>query len=204
MRWQTIFTNKALSNGNYTLIKSHSKFLVPKEIGDRCASLQNEIWIKIIYRRFMRLRPFVSCRKMVRDTYTDYLRYKFKSEDYELKRSLIFKDTQKPSVKDQLWNSLKFVTKAVSYLPETDTVKWDLARDNTTCRQILKNLLTMEYQKNAEIHRASKGKKKLNLYSEYKLRFNHIRNPDSTPSFRAFGEFDRSLLYLNEMLQTRL
>ncbi|QLL32860.1 hypothetical protein HG536_0D03820 [Torulaspora globosa] len=204
MRWHTICTRNALINGNYTLIKNNSKYLVPKEIAADYGSLSDEILMRILYRRFMRLRPFVSCRKMVRDTYTDYLRYKFKVEDYDLKRSLIFKESSNASVKEQVWNSLTFVTKAVTYLPETAVVKWDLARDNTTCRQILKNILTMEYQKASEIGQAAKRKSKSNPYSDLKLRFNHIRNCDSSASFRAFGEFDISLLYLNEMLRTRL
>lgn len=204
MRWRTIATRNALINGEYTLIKNCSRYLVPKEIADNYGSLPDEIWIKIMYRRFMRLRPFVSCRKMVRDTYTDYLRYKFKVENYDLKRSLVIKEPSSVSPREEVWNSLKFVTKAVSYLPETAAKKWDLARDNTTCRQILKNLMTMEYEKASEISRKAKGKSKSNPYADLKLRFNHIRDPDSSASFRAFGEFDISLVYLNEMLRTRL
>ncbi|QLQ79737.1 hypothetical protein HG537_0C03860 [Torulaspora globosa] len=204
MRWVTISTRNALINGDYTLIKNCSKFLVPKEIGDNFGTLPDEIWVRIAYRRFMRLRPFVSCRKMVRDTYTDYIRHKFKIEDYDLKRSLIIKESSGVSDRERVWNSLKFVTKAVSYLPETRAVKWDLARDNTMCRQILKNLLTMEYEKASEISRAAKGKSKSNPYCDLKLRFNHIRDVDFSASYRAFGEFDISLVYLNEMLRTRL
>lgn len=191
-------------NGNYTLIKNHSRYLLPKEITDRYASLPDEILVKAMYRRFMRLRPFISCRKMVRDTYTDYMRYKFKVEDYDLKRSLVFDEPSSADLKEQLWNSLKFVTKSVSYLPETPKVKRDLARDNTSCRQILKNLLTMEYEKQSQINRNIKTRGKSNPYLDLKLRFNHIREPNASASSRSFAEFDINLLYLNEMLHTRL
>lgn len=200
MRWRTIVTANAVINGEYTLIKNHTRYLMSKKvIGDE--SLHESTIITMFYRRFMRLRPFVSNRRMVRDTYTEYLRYKFKIENYELKRSIIINEPFH-GLRQELWNTLVFVTKAVSYLPETKQRKWDLARDNTVCRQILKNVLTMEFEKHSAI--VKKNAQKDNLYGAFKLWFDHIKNPDASPAFRVLGEFDICLLFLNQMLHTRL
>lgn len=201
MRWRTITTPKAVINGEYTLLKNHARYLPPKEDLDDGALHESTV-LRIYYRRFMRLRPFVSNRQMVRDTYTDYLRYKFKIENYELKRSIIFSEPSLTCLEDELRNSLMFVTKAVCYLPETKQKKWKLARDNTMCRQVLKNLLTMEFEKQSEI--LKKNSKVENPYAEFRLKYSHIRNPDATPAFKVIGEFDICLLYLNRMLSTRL
>ena len=201
MRWRTISTANAVINSEYTLIKNRAKYFPSTSVQDD-HSLHESTMLRIFYRRFMRLRPFVSNRRMVRDTYTDYLRYKFKVENYELKRSIIFSEPPLVSFREELWNSLAFIIKAVSYLPETKQKKWGLARDNTMCRQVFKNLLTLEFEKQSKILRKGQGKD--NPYADYRLEFNHIRNPDASPAFKVFGEYDICLLYLNRMLRTRL
>lgn len=77
-----------------------------------------------------------------------------------------------------------------------------MARDNTVCRQVLKNILTMEFEKDSEIAKNRKGSK--NSYLDYKVEYNHIKNTNANPTFKLLGEFDICLMHLNEMLQTRL
>lgn len=201
MTRRTIVTRNAIINGAFSLIKKNAKYLLSEEFLKDGSTDENTL-IRTTYRRFFRLRQFISNRKMVRDTYTDYIRYKFKLENYPLKRSLIFNVANDVSLRDELWNSLIFVTKATCYLPENKDQKWNLARDNTMCRQILKNILTMEFGKQSLI--INNRNRKSNPYKDYRLTFDHIRYPHKTPNFKVIEEFDRCILYLNEMLHTRL
>ncbi|EJT41889.1 IRC19-like protein [Saccharomyces kudriavzevii IFO 1802] len=225
----TITTAKAIINSEYTLIKSHSKYKLPTYFKSLDA---NPSWgrtpvVKMFYRRFMRLKPFVSNVKMVEDTYRDYLRYKFTKENYELKRYLVFNpDGLRSKTKLDLLNNancsemvlpvkemqetLKFVLKSCSYLPETKDLKWDIARDNTYCRQILKNVLTMRYEKYRSALYRGVG------HDELDIKFSHLKatsNPlaklskndkKKVPLFKVFSDFDTTLVYLNETLGTRL
>lgn len=201
MTGRTIVTKNAIINGALSLIKKNSKYLLSEEF-IKDASIDETTLIRTTYRRFFRLRPFISNRQMVRNTYTDYIRYKFKLENYALKRSLIINVASEVSLRDELWNSLIFVTKATCYLPENEEQKWNIARDNTMCRQILKNILTMEFGKQSLI--VNNRNRKSNPYKDYRLKFDHIRYPHKTPHFKVVEEFDRCIIYLNEMLHTRL
>ncbi|EJS42805.1 YLL033W [Saccharomyces arboricola H-6] len=225
----TVTTAKAIINSEYTLIKSHSKYKLPAHLVKLDASTsEGRITVaKLFYRRFMRLMPFVSNVKMVRDTYRDYLRYKFIRENYELKRYLVFNPTElgsknnaelisstecgdKPLPVQEMQRTLEFVLKSCSYLPETKDQKWDIARDNTYCRQILKNLLTMQYEKYRSDRHRGVG------HDELDVKFSHLRttfdpltklnkgDKKKIPLFKVFSDFDTTLVYLNESLGTRL
>lgn len=201
MGWQSIVTKNAIIDGTYTLIKDHSKYFLPRDfLFD--VSVDDSVVIRTVYRRFLRLSPLISQRKMVRETYIDYLRYKFKNENYALKRSILFEKSPQSSLRDDLGNSLTFFIKSTCYLPETKVRKYEMARDNTICRQIVKNIMTMEYQKQDQINKA-RGKNN-DVYSKLRTTFDHIKSPYSSPNFMVIGEFERYILYLNELLHTRL
>ncbi|CAI4045867.1 hypothetical protein N7582_003670 [Saccharomyces uvarum] len=225
----TITTAKAIINSEYTLIKSHSKYKLPVHFEklDAGSPEGRTTVVKVFYRRFMRLKPFVSNVRMVRDTYSDYLRYKFTKEDYELKRYLVLnpkglqsktspepmgntKSGEKVIPTEEMQKTLEFILKSCSYLPETKDQKWDIARDNTFCRQILKNLLTMQYEKYRSALNRGVG------HDDLDVKFSHLRTKVSPPIklnkgdkkkipvFKIFSDFDTTLVHLNESLGTRL
>ncbi|AJV65758.1 BMC_2a_G0036190.mRNA.1.CDS.1 [Saccharomyces cerevisiae] len=224
----TITTAKSIITPDHTLIKSHSKYQLPSRFQKLDAdSPERSTVVKLFYRRFMRLKPFISNVKMVKDTYRDYVRYKFMKENYELKRYLVFNpDGLRSKIKLELLSNtkccerilpvtemqrtLEFVLKSCSYLPETKVQKWDIARDNTYCRQILKNLLTMQYEKYRSILHRGIG------HDELDVKFSHLKTTSSPltklnktekkkiPLFKVFSDFDTTLIYLNETLGTRL
>ncbi|CAI1563008.1 hypothetical protein SEUBUCD646_0L00360 [Saccharomyces eubayanus] len=225
----TITTAKAIINSEYTLIKSHSKYKLPTHFEklDAGSTKGRTTVVKIFYRRFVRLKPFVSNVKMVRQTYSDYLRYKFTKEDYELKRYLVFnpnglqsktspepmgntKGGEKVMPMEEVQKTLQFILKSCSYLPETKEQKWSIARDNTYCRQILKNILTMQYEKYRSVLNRGVG------HDELDVKFSHLRTKSSPPTklnkgdkkkipvFKIFSDFDTTLVHLNESLGTRL
>ncbi|CAD6634899.1 XXYS1_4_G0038540.mRNA.1.CDS.1 [Saccharomyces cerevisiae] len=224
----SITTAKAIITPDYTLIKAHSKYQLPSCFRKLDAdSPERTTVVKLFYRRFMRLKPFISNVKMVKDTYRDYVRYKFMKENYELKRYLVFNpDDLRSKIKLELLSNtkcherilpvtemqrtLEFVLKSCSYLPETKVQKWDIARDNTYCRQILKNLLTMQYEKYRSILHRGIG------HDELDVKFSHLKTTSSPltklnktekkkiPLFKVFSDFDTTLIYLNETLGTRL
>lgn len=203
MTGRTIITKNAVVNGAYTLIKSHEKYLLTQE-ADR---VDLPSFIRIAYRSLFRLQPFISNRKMVRNTFGEYLRYKFKKENYEAKRSIVLGDTPKASLREEIHKSVMFVVKAVSYLPEDREFKLEIARDNTTCRQILKNILTMEYEKQSLIERyrpPTKRKDAIGPHQIYRRDFTHMQQLNKSAEFRVFGEFDICTIFLNEILHTRL
>lgn len=203
MTSRVIVTQNALINGTNTLIKCSEKYFIPRiDVPDHSS------FVRMAYRRLFRLRPFVSNRQMVRTTYKEYLRYKFKEENYETKRALAIGDMPKVvPLQEEIRNSVMFVIKAVSHLPETKESKFQIARDNTTCRQILKNLLTMEYEKQSLIARyrpPTKRKDTVTPYQVFRKDFLHIRELNKSAQYRVFGEFDICTVNLNETLRTRL
>ncbi|CAI4628320.1 CFF_collapsed_G0035660.mRNA.1.CDS.1 [Saccharomyces cerevisiae] len=105
----TITTAKAIITPDYTLIKSHSKYQLPSRFQKLDAdSPERSTVVKLFYRRFMRLKPFISNVKMVKDTYRDYVRYKFMKENYELKRYLVFNpDGLRSKIKLELLSNTK-------------------------------------------------------------------------------------------------
>lgn len=202
MTGRTVVTSNAIVNNIHALIKTSEKYLLPQSdfIGSRSL-------IKPVYRRLFRLQPFISNRKMVKETYREYLRYKFRHENYAVKRSIVVSDTPSASLEEELINSLLFITKSVCHLPESKGHKLSIARDNTTCRQVLKNLLSVEYEKQSLIakHKPSiKHKESMNPYQIYRTEFMHMRSPNQSAQFRVLGEFDTCMIYMNETLHTRL
>ena len=138
----------------------------------------------------MRLKPFISNVKMVKDTYRDYVRYKFMKENYELKRYLVFNpDGLRSKIKLELLSNTKccerilpvteyaknlgICSEELFILAETKVQKWDIARDNTYCRQILKNLLTMQYEKYRSILHRGIG------HDELDVKFCHLKTTSS-------------------------
>ncbi|GAV50724.1 hypothetical protein ZYGR_0Z01470 [Zygosaccharomyces rouxii] len=202
MAGRTILTRNAVINSTHTLIKCREKYLLPSlEVSDLPS------FVRMAYRRLFRLQSFISNRKMVRDTYGEYLRYKFKKENYDTKRSIVVGDTPKAPLREEIRNSVMFVVKAVSHLPETKDSKFAIARDNTTCRQVLKNLLTIEYEKQSLIARYRPPTKRRDMvgpYQIYRKDFTHMQELNKSAQWRVFGEFDICTVYLNEILQTRL
>ncbi|KAL3231771.1 Increased recombination centers protein 19 [Nakaseomyces bracarensis] len=216
----TITTKNAIINSQYTFIKNKEPYRLTRAAS---RSLDDAEFLRATFRRFMRLRPFVSNRAMVRETYTDYVHYKYRDEKYILKRSLVL-DEHKPidATEDfsriEILNTLDFVFKASCFIPEGPSVKYQSARDNTMCRQILKNILTAEYEKGKNI-------RKLPISPQYTFRkkLEHLKysndyieetmgkinekgklKADSMIKQYLYGEFDRNLILLNELIKTRL
>lgn len=197
-----IVTQNAIINSEYTLFLKHSKYFAPENLINE---YPREDVIKITYRRLIRLKPFVSQRKMVQDTYVEYLRYKYKSEDYKLKSSLCNIRTEHTEASDleQATQSLQFILKAVSRI---ESGSCPSAVDNTLCRKILKNLLTMEYYKQTLIRQSPTSN-----YQLLRKSFGYLAPSKDDKSdthinsrYNSMGEYDRALVCLNEMLGTRL
>lgn len=185
-----VSTAKSIITGNSILIKFSTKYALTD---CQFKTLKEDTLVKATYRRLVRLRPFISKRQMVKNSYTEYLRYKFKVEDYELKRKLILsKDELKPlDIRVSLKQSFHFVLKAISVL---DVYEKSVKAECTTCRRVLKNILTADYHKNRSIHRSAK------LYQYYKKNFGFINDKQKI----GLGQFEENLLRLNETLGTRL
>lgn len=202
MAGRTIITNNAIVNGQHTLIKSIQKYLLFETEHHDSRSL-----IKAVYRRMFRLQSFISNRAMVRETYREYLRYKFRHEDYATKRSIVVGDTPSVPLEEELKNSLMFIIKSVCHLPESKEHKLSIARDNTICRQVLKNLLTVEYEKQSLIAKYKPPLKKGEMtgpYQIYRTEFTHMRECNQSAQARVLGEYDICMIYMNETLHTRL
>ncbi|EDO14966.1 hypothetical protein Kpol_388p10 [Vanderwaltozyma polyspora DSM 70294] len=197
-----ILTKNAVITSKYTLLKNHSKYYMPNH---NLKDIDEDTVVKMYYRRFIRLRPLISRTRMVKETYTSYIRYKFKIENYQLKRKLVTGIEEQRPLIPTLQKSLEFIIKSVSFIPETKTIKFKIARDNTICRQVLKNLLTVEYQKENFIEKRSKGSE---LYQLLRVDFNHLVNSNNnlkfTSQLKVFNDFDMCLILMNETIGTRL
>lgn len=204
----TIETVNALINDNYALIRNVAKYM----LNDK--GLTNAEFLRASYRRFIRLRPFVSNRSMVKDTYTDYIRYKYRYEDYPKRMAMIGVQCDNQLNRSQVKNSLSFVAKACSFIDESKGTKFEVARDNTMCRQILKNLLTVHYEKTSHTN-----EKRTPLRHIFQYSFEHMKDinkstnsqsyskpasPKSSLILDLYGEFDRDILLLNNLLNMRL
>ncbi|CCD24801.1 Irc19p NDAI_0D04880 [Naumovozyma dairenensis CBS 421] len=195
---KTIVTKNAITNSIYSLIRDKTKYLLWTDVKQIINTYNNEKTkdkvkrdiLKRLYRRFIRVNVFVSNTKMVKDTYKDYVRYKFIKEDYHLKESIISSlDNPKsiasdsiPSEIETIVKSFEFVIKAISYIPEDSSkgCTYDIARDNTICRQILKNILTIEHEKMKQLIPQSIpwNDEKIRVstpYLDYRIQFNHLK-----------------------------
>lgn len=195
-----IETKNAISTGSRILVKNIDKLVVSKNSTSNCT---DHAFITFYYRRFVRLRPFISQRQMIQETYMNYIKYKFKYEDYEERRRLVLgeKMTGKQiSVREQLSRTYNFLFTAVSHI-ENDNVT--LNKDISMAKQVFKNILTIEYFK-AE----SNEKIGNDDYYQYRIVFRQLRGNNRTNNNNnkdsAIGEFDKVVTYLNETLGTRL
>lgn len=182
--------NKSIVTGTKTLIKASSSFILSKA---EVETLSHNELVRSYYRRFFRLRPFVSNRKMVKDTYTEYLRYKFRVENYELKRTKFLKENELQSYghDESMKKSLEFVLKGVS----TKSLDSEgLSDDQNICRKILKNLLTVEYHKERLMSRSAK------YYQFYRKEFSQLTDEENI----SLKHFEENMIRLNETLGTRL
>lgn len=185
-------TGKSIITQKYSLFLNTSRY-IPHI--DQLQCLNDKQYIKVIYRRFFRLKPFISQRLMVRETYRNYIRYKFRKEDYAFKRTLVINSPVNISERDQMINTLTFVLKAVSFMEGENCPEMV---DNLFCRKILKNILTLEYYKE-RLEWRSPG----NL-AEIRKNFKYLSSKEPELKWTSLMHVDRLLIYLNETLGTRL
>ena len=236
-----IETAGAIVNQNFTLIKNHAKYLVPDTALSRYLQSKGHDteFLKLLYRRFIRLAPFVSNLRVARETYIDYVKYKFKYEDYELKRRLVLGEGSRirpvagcgscDHWKFEALNTLDFIIRAVSYVEgEGRNRNRREADESRIARLILRNLLTVEYDKfNGQVSPSSRD----TAFYEYRIALDHFkvggipisslkRGENSTGNgtkerktkkkvtdfvrYKAISSFARCMVYLNESLNTRL
>ncbi|CCE63516.1 hypothetical protein TPHA_0F00290 [Tetrapisispora phaffii CBS 4417] len=219
-----IVTNNAITTAEHSLYLNPAKYLVPPELRLCVFAHDNGFLCKVYYRRFMRLKPFISNRAMVRDTYKEYIRYKFKQEKYARKRLLVLGNdhdkltfltndvNDNSHLLSRIHNTLTFIVKATSHIsPEIEDVE-GLTVDNSYCRKILKNLLTIEYEKQSKI---SHSKDPSEMYDELRISFNYLQgDADSRVNNKSkskmysnsavFREYDIFLVLLNETIGTML
>ncbi|CAB4255575.1 Irc19p KABA2_06S08690 [Maudiozyma barnettii] len=192
-----IETKNAISTGNRLFIKNIGKFLLPQTDLNICNDKQ---YILIHYRRLVRLKPFISQRQMIQNTYIGYLKYKFKYEDFEKRRSLVLgKETSNHiSWKTELLQTYNFIMTAVSHV-ENQSINAD--RDIIMAKQILKNILTLEYFKIENNERIGHTD-----FYDYRVQFKQLNGSGNQQDDKGvdFGEFDKVVMYLNETLGTRL
>ncbi|CEP60555.1 Irc19p LALA0_S01e13608g [Lachancea lanzarotensis] len=202
LRGSTVTTRNAIVTSEKALLLNHSRYLPP-------ANLVNEYperdALRMCYRRFIRLTPLVSQRQMVRTTYVQYLRYKFRSEDYARKvsASAVSLPPHKRSILDEVEKSLLFCTKAVSDVKKRVIDEEKTSRDIRTAKSILKNVLTVEFEKMELI-----SKDPAQNHELFRKSFSYL-SPSSSSSaldlrFSSFKHFDECLILLNEKLGTRL
>lgn len=195
-----IETKNAISTGSRVLVKNIDRLIVSKNSTTNCT---DHAFITFYYRRFVRLRPFISQRQMIRDTYMNYIKYKFKYEDYEGKRCLALGESmtrQRINLKEQLGRTYNFLFTAVSHIEEDNAT---LNKDILMAKQIFKNILTVEYFKTESNEKAGNDD-----YYQYRVVFRQLRESntfnDNNNKDIPIGEFDKVVTYLNETLGTRL
>lgn len=209
-----IETARAIIKDDIQVVKHIKKYTLPKSILDPNNIINHETYIKMTYRRFMRLKPLISKREMVRDTYSSYIRCKYRYEPVGLKMSLIC--ANEPSVsrselRQQIYNSLQFILQAVTYNEAklSNSIKGNI----TVAKQILKNLLTVEYEKlkdDSEKKWQYRGNKFTNSnVIDFNIEYNHLKSSsklskEKENKYAAIRSFDECLIYLNKTLNTNL
>ncbi|KAG0667698.1 sporulation protein [Maudiozyma exigua] len=194
-----IETKNAISTGTRVLVKNIDKYIV----SENCTKgFTNQTLITFYYRRFTRLKSYISQRQMIRDTYMNYIKYKFKYEDYEKKRHLILGDkitSNQLNLKEQLSRTYNFLFTAVSYI-EKDNASTN--KDILMAKQIFKNILTVEYFKTENNEKVNNDD-----YYQYRMAFRQLGKKHTNSGNNkdiSIGEFDKLVTYLNETLGTRL
>ncbi|SCU93449.1 LADA_0G03158g1_1 [Lachancea dasiensis] len=198
----TITTKNAIITSQKTLLLKHAKFFPPHNMINECA--HDEV-IRMCYRRFMRIKPLVSQRQMIQTTYVQYLRYKFRTEDYEEKLKASGITLPKTSFDDssQVYRSLLFCLKAVSTVKKGFSGEKDASAEIRRARNILKNILTVEFEKSALIAKNS-GQNFTVLRKSFSYLRPSVENAANVSQFAPLRDFDRCLLALNITLGTRL
>ncbi|QEU63081.1 Irc19 [Kluyveromyces lactis] len=185
-----IKSRKSIVTATNVCINSSSKFYLTEE---QIQSLGDKEFLTASYRRFLRMRQFISKRQMVKESYTTYLRYKFKIEDFELKRSKLLSVSGMSTMdfRSSVQKSLRFLIKAFS---TSDSYSRDMVDDSHKCKKIIKNLLTVDYHRNKIINRSS------NMYQYYRKDFTFFTDGQNI----GLKQFEENLMRLNECLGTRL
>ncbi|KAH3901588.1 Irc19p SCDLUD_001351 [Saccharomycodes ludwigii] len=179
--------------------------------------------LRIYYRRFIRLKPFISKRKMIKTGYVDYIKFKFKYENYDLKRKYVLPQVKHPTLTPKLFlerltNSYSFIYKTCVYLDPLRTVKdgeHSMLKDNLYCKRVLKNILTTEFMKNSLIKKSPSE-----FYPIFRKHFNYLQQDNGITEnstdkkklqeikkslkYTNIAEFDFCLILLNEQLNTML
>ncbi|SCV04226.1 LAME_0H16754g1_1 [Lachancea meyersii CBS 8951] len=202
LRGLTVTTKNAIVTSERALLLKHAKYIPPPNMINE---YPNEDALRIFYRRFIRLKPLISQRQTVRTTYVHYLRYKFKSEDYAKKISMsaVTLPQVTHSTLEEVENSLLFCLKAVSYVKKRVPSEEIVSKDIRIAKNIVKNILTVEFEKAALI-----AKNPRQNHPILRISFSYL-SPKASSSplylrFSPFKEFDQCLILLNETLKTRL
>lgn len=231
---KTIETARAIIGSNIQLLKCNKKFTIPKSICELNESnnydVEEKSFLRMTYRRFMRLRPLISQRAMVRDTYVNYIRCKYRYEPLYLKSLLVFSEpagatssldimhdtneTDKCNLRLKIYASLQFVLQALSLEESSISAQENHTKDILLAKQIFKNILTAEYEKlKADSERKWQYRKNSNLINsdiiDYNIECNHLRkftklNREKENKYAAIKAFDECLTYLNKTLNTLL
>lgn len=211
-----IETAKAIIRNDVQIMKFGSQFTLPRTILDpNQTTVDHKTFIKMTYRRFIRLKPLVSRRAMVRDTYLGYIRCKYRYEPLGLKKKLICpKHTLEDSgfeLRQQIYNSLQFILQSVTF---DENIPSKLIREDIKLsRQIVKNLLTVEYEKLKDDAQNKWNYKKGIMQNtniiDYNVECNHLKpndklKRDKEVKYAAIKSFDECLVYLNKTLKTLL
>lgn len=225
---KTIETARAIIKNDIQLLKCSQKFMIPKSICDLNEKNNNNIdhngFLRMSYRRFMRLRPLVSQRAMVRDTYVNYIRCKYRYEPPYLKSEFVLpentkvrpllNDDDKFQLRQKIYTSLQFILQAVTLEEISSDRQENNSKDILLAKQILKNILTVEYEKlKGDSERKWQYKKNNNPNNsgiiDYNIEFNHLKkwprlNKEKENKYAAIKAFDECLVYLNKTLNTML
>lgn len=211
---RAIETAKAIIKDDVQILKHIKKYTLPKSNLDPTSTINHATYVKMTYRRFVRLRPLVSKREMVRETYSSYIRCKYKYEPVGLKMSLVCPGEPSLSqieLREQIYNSLQFILRAVTYNDPmfSDVIKADI----TFAKQILKNVLTVEYEKLKD-DSEKKWQYKENKFAnsnviDFNIEYNHLNtssklSKEKENKYAAIRSFDECLMYLNKTLNTNL
>lgn len=184
-----ISTPGSVTANGITLLTQSIKYTLPR---DTIYTPQFLLWS---YRRFIRLRPLVSRRGMVRDTYVRYVSNKYRYEPVGVRRGLILgrRRGDDYDLPVRTYNSLQFILQGVSGDYKDEDVQ--------LARNILKNILTIEYEK-------LDGKGSGGNLVDYNIEFRHLTGgcagKRSLVKDKAVESFDELLTYLNETLKTNL
>lgn len=192
-----VATDHAVVYPAFTLLKKGVSLRLPAE-----ASGYNEsLFVRASYKRFVKLRKFVFPDRMgLQDTYLDYIRYKYRFEDYPMKRQLVLGDTAKQDWRQQVFNTLDFILQSVMFSGKQDekaTIK--------LANQIMKNVLNVHFNILMLNAKPRSKKQKSNAQVRYREEFVHLQAlNEQTAQDKVFAQFDQCVVLFNEEHGTRL